>query len=108
MSLNVRNHADFLKVLAHCSAKQRKAILHNVSPKLLKCLCECSLNILKGNVKLTLSQKRHLSRHKQMLRTLADRKTPVKKKKQLLVQKGGFLPALLTPILTTLAGLFLK
>jgi hypothetical protein len=108
MSHNVRNHSDYLKVLAHCNAKQRKVLLENVSPKLLKCLCECCLNVLNGNVKLTSDQKRHLSRHKKVLRTLVDRKTPVKRKRQILVQKGGFLPALLGPIISTLAGLFLK
>ena len=108
MSHNVRKHSDFLKVLSKCNAKQRKVILQNASPSLLKCLCECGLNILKGNVKLSPSQKRQLSRHKQMLRILADRKVPVKRKRQGLVQKGGFLPALFGPILSTLAGLFLK
>ena len=108
MSHSLRSHGDFLKVLAKCKAKQRKALLQNISPGLLKCLCECSLNVLKGNVKLTSSQKQLLRRHRKVLRSLADRKTTVKRKKQLLVQKGGFLPALLGPILSTLAGLFIK
>lgn len=108
MSHNVRKHGDFLKVLTQCTPKQRKALLQNASPNLLRCLCECCLNVLKGNVKLSASQKRHLSRHKQVLRTLADRKTPVKRKRQILVQKGGFLSTLLRPILSTLAGLFIK
>ncbi len=82
--------------------------MQNISPKLLKCLCECCLNVLKGNVKLTASQKQNLSRHRKVLRDLADRKVSVKRKKHILVQKGGFLPALLRPILSTLAGLFLK
>lgn len=108
MSQTLRTHGDILKVLAKCKTRQRKALLQNITPGLLKCLCECSLNVLKGNVKLSPSQKRLLSRHKKVLRSLADRKTSVKRKKQLLIQKGGFLPALLGPILSTIAGLFIK
>ena len=108
MSHDVRKHSEFLKVLVRCSAKQRKALLHKAGPKLLKTLCECTLNVLKGNVRLTTRQKRQLVRHKKNLRFLADKKISYKRKKQLLIQKGGFLPALLAPILSTLAGLFLK
>ena len=108
MSHSVKKHGDFLKVLAKCNPKQRKALLQHISPDLLKCLCECCLNVLKGNVSLSTSQKRQLSRHRRVLRSLADRKTPNKRKKQLLLQKGGFLPALLGPIISTLAGLFIK
>lgn len=108
MSHSVKNHADFLKVLASCSPKQRKALMQNVSPSLLKCLCECCLNVLKGNVKLTTTQKQSLSRHRKVLREMSDRKVPVKRKKRIVVQKGGFLPLLLKPILSTLAGILLK
>lgn len=107
MSHSVKKHGDFLKVLAKCNAKQRKALILNINPNLLKCLCECSLNVLKGNVKLTSNQKKQLSRHKRTLRTLVDRKISTKRKKKIL-QKGGFLPALLAPILSTLAGLFIR
>ena len=108
MSHSVKKHGDFLKVLAKCNTKQRKALLQHISLELLKCLCECCLNVLKGNVSLSASQKRQLGRHRRVLRSMADRKTPNKRKRQLLLQKGGFLPALLGPILSTLAGLFIK
>ena len=97
-----------LKVLAKCDSKLRKSILQKASSSLLRSLCECSLNVLKGNVKLTSTQKKKLSRHRHKLRTLADRKVSNKRKKQLMIQQGGFLGALLTPVLATLAGLLFK
>lgn len=108
MSHRVRKHSEFLKMLSQCSIKQRKALLKNASSDLLKSICECSLNVLKGNVRLNARQKGRLTRHKRSLRLLADRKISYKRKKQILIQKGGFLPALLGPIIGTLAGLFLK
>ena len=87
MSHNVRKHSEFLKVLARCSAKQRKALLQNAGPALLKSLCECTLNVLKGNVRLTSHQKRQLVRHKRNLRLLADRKVSLKRKKQPIMSR---------------------
>ena len=108
MSDNVKNNAHLLKILSNCKPKMRKAILEHASPSLLKSLCECSLNVLNGNVRLTTHQKRKLSRHKRKLRALADRKIAVRHKKSMLVQEGGFIGALIQPILATLAGLLLK
>lgn len=81
----------------------RKTIIKTGDKELLTCLCECSKNVLKGNVPLTTNQKSHLRRHKRALRELALKKTS-KKKKVALIQKGGFLGALLTPILSLLGG----
>ena len=89
-----------------CGAKPSmiKAVLKGASPDLINALTECSLNVLKGNVRLSPAQKRQLSRYKQNLRALARKKTSVKRRKQIL-QKGGFLGALLKPVLGVLGGL---
>jgi hypothetical protein len=58
-----------------------------------------------GNVKITKAQRKKLARHAQVLRTLSTRKTPINKKKKILIQKGGFLPALLAPVLGLAASL---
>ena len=92
------------------SLRQRHGIIDGTSSELIKAICECGLNCLKGNVSLTNVQKQKLNRHKQKLRLLADKKQSLKKKKELSVQKGGFVPLLIKPILgaiTTLASLLL-
>ena len=108
MSRHVKSNAHLLKVLSECSPELRKSILQSASNSLLTSLCECCLNVLNGNVRLTSHQKRKLVRHKHKLRTLADRKVARKRKKQMLIQQGGFIGALLGPVLSTLAGLLFK
>jgi hypothetical protein len=56
-------------------------------------------------VPLSVEHKRRLKRHKLSLRKLAQKKTPTKTKKK-IVQNGGFLGAILGPIVKVLGGLF--
>ena len=86
------------------SPKHRQVLLREGGPGLIKCLCECIYNVIKGNVPLGSGQKKKLRRYKKHLRELADRKTSSQKKTKILNQKRGFLPAVLAPILSSLAG----
>ena len=104
MSLCVQRNAPLLKLLCGAKPALIKAILKGASPDLIKALSECSLNVLKGNVRLTPTQKRQLARHKLGLRTLAKKGTSLKRRR-LILQKGGFLGALIKPILGVLSGL---
>lgn len=98
MSARVRKHADLLKVLAKAKPPTCKAIMKTADKDLIHCLCECAHNILNGNVRLSPAQKAKLSRYKQDLRSVS-KKTTSQKRKQQVLQKGGFLPALLAPLL---------
>lgn len=88
-----------------CGAKPAviKAVLKGASPDLVQALSECSLNVLKGNVRLTPAQKRSLCKYKLSLRSLAKKGVSIKKKKEIL-QKGGFIGALLKPVLGVLGS----
>ena len=101
----MKRNASVLQVLHKCKPSVVKAVLKGASPDLIKALCECSLNILKGRIKLSPTQKKKLSRHKNNLRLLATKKTTLKQRKRVL-QKGGFLGALLGPVLGVLGSLF--
>lgn len=106
MSARLKKHSDYLKVLHKSNKKIRSAILENANRELLLCICECVENILNGNVKLTQTESGKLRRHAKVLREIRDKSVNLKTKKDLLVQKGGFLSALLTPIIAGLANLF--
>lgn len=82
----------------------QKSMIKAADGDLVRCLCECALNILKGNVRLTPPQKSKLTRHKHSLRQLASGKLKIGKKKKIL-QKGGFLSALLAPLIPVVGGL---
>ena len=100
----VRNYKDLYRLSKSKSAKQRKAILKQGGMDLSKCICECVLNVIKGNVSLKAGQKKTLHRHRKDLRLLAGKKTVAATKKKILNQRGGFLGAVLGPILASLAG----
>ena len=104
MSSPLEEKFEKLRLLKESSPKVRKRILKDCNSSLLYCLCECALNVLKGTVPLEKAQKKRLGRFKHKLRKLASKKTRVKIKKR-LVQTGGFIGALLTPVLSFLGTL---
>src|SRR5206468_1912497 len=106
MSRTLKKFAPYLKVLQKSSPKvRRKLTKKNCNPEFIKCICECAKNILIGNVDLSPQDKRRLKHHRHSLRKLMLKKTSLKTKKK-IVQTGGFLGALLGPIVKILGGLF--
>ena len=75
----LKKHVPQLKTLKRATPTQRKHILVQANTELITCICECCLNILNGNVKITKVQQKKLSRHAKTLRTLANRGIPVNK-----------------------------
>ena len=106
MSPCLQKHKDLLKVLLKSNSRLAKSLLKEVDNGFIICLCEIVKNVLHGNLKVSSSLRRKLSKHKLALRKLADRSVGVKQKRTLL-QSGGFLPLL--PILVkTVGGMLLK
>lgn len=104
MATKVKRHGEMLQVLSRANPAAVKAIMKTASPELVTTLCECCHNILKGNVPLTVGQKRQLRRYKHNLRELILKKTSNKRRKEIL-QRGGFIGALLGPIVKVLTGI---
>ena len=101
MTSRVKRQAPLLLALAKAHPHVCKAILRGADKDLLQCLSECALNILKGNVSLKPSEKARLTKYRQKLRKVADKKVSLKQKHK-IVQTGGFAPALLAPLLAPL------
>ncbi len=99
MSKRLRKNFELLKILKKAKPNQRKILLESAENDLIYCLCECIDNVLRGNVKITAAKKKELAKYATVLRNIVDRRTKVHKKRALLVQKGGFLPALLAPVI---------
>lgn len=95
-----KEHLSLLKLLS--KTKQPKYIVHELDTDILNCLSECCLNILHGNIPLSFQQKQKLKKHANKVRELTNKKISNKKRKAIL-QTGGFLPALLAPILGAVA-----
>jgi len=99
MSKRIKKYLELLKILKTAKPAQRKVLLQVADNGLIYCLCECIDNVLRGNVKLTPAKKRELAKYIHLLRKIANRKTKIDHKRTLLVQNGGFLPALLAPVI---------
>ena len=92
-----------LRLLHKAPEWLQKHILDKASSELIRCFCDCAHNVLQGNVSLSHRHKQKLKAHKSKLRKLAVCKVALKKK-QIIIQKGGFLPLLLSalaPVITS-------
>lgn len=106
MSARMHQHETFLKLIAATSPRQRKAMLESASPGQILAICETALNILNQLIPLSEGQIQKLHRHRHIIRTLADSKVSVaKKRSHLLKQKGGFFTLLIPPALEILRAL---
>jgi hypothetical protein len=94
--------------LRTANPKLRKAILKHVNPDVIKTLCEISYNTLNGNNKICSKTKKTLAGYKRHLRTLSSSKHSVSAKRKILMQKGGFVPALIGSVLSGLLGAYLN
>lgn len=106
-SLLLPKHIHDLKILHRCKECQRRKFLKNAQHSLIHCICEICFNILNGNVPLNIAQKNKLKKHKNFMRYLTRSKNRklIQQKRKLIIQKGGFLPLILTPLLTIAADL---
>jgi hypothetical protein len=106
MSKRLKKFAPLIKQLHKSTPAKRKKLLREQLNKkeFVHCVCECAKNLLKGKVPLSPSQKRSLRKKRNSLHRLAQRRVSLREKKK-IIQKGGFLGALLGPIASVLGGL---
>ena len=106
MSLRLKRNIHFLKVLQKSKPNQIKAIVANSNKDLLLCICEVIDNILRGTVRLKPKQRTQLLKYKKVLRQLTNKKVKLPAKRKIILnQAGGFLPAILVPALSIAASL---
>lgn len=108
MPSQLRKHVAILRTISKARPDLRHSLLKLADEGLIRSICECADNTLKGHVKLTKLQKSKLSRHKNTLRRLVKKGEHWGKKKRLIVQSGGFLLPLLAPVLGTLLSTLLQ
>jgi len=97
-----RRNACLLEALCHLNKNQRTVFLRTADEKFIRCIRECVFNTLRGNVPLERREKNRLSKYKTALRRIAAKRCNWKDKRKLLVQRGGFLPYIIGPILSIL------
>lgn len=100
-SIGGRN-ACLLEALCHLNKNQRIAFLRNADDKFIRSICECVFNTLRGNVPLERREIKRLEKYKTTLRRISGKRENWRVKRKLLVQRGGFLPYIIGPILSVL------
>lgn len=105
MSKCVIKHMHLLNALARAKPSERRELLKKSNFGLIKSIVECIENVLNGNVKLDKSHIKKLKRHKTQLRKIHSSGKKWSSKKKVIIQSGGgFLPALLLPVITAIAS----
>ena len=100
--LNSQLH--LLHVLKDAKPQARRALLVPADDELIKATVEYVVNTLNRNHKLTKDEKSKFKKYKNRLRALVDPKISFKSERKHLVQKGGFIDALLASVLSGVIG----
>ena len=101
-------HRDYLSLLASFKNKknQRNKLIDLAEKEQVDSLTEVVRNILRGNIALSKRQLSQLRRHRHALRSLAQKRYSINKKKSILKQKGGLIGAILPMALKALTSIF--
>ena len=97
----LKNCANNLKILSNCTKSNQKRIIKGSDKKFMQSLKDCILNVLEGNIRLCEKDKKKLKNYKYTLRKIVQNKA-LKKNKDLIIQKGGFLSIILPGAITLL------
>lgn len=104
MTDRLRKNLSNLRKIFKSKPEKRNQYLKEADSELVKCLCECAINVLNSNVPINQRQTTVLGKHKNLLRLLANRKVSLKSKKSKILRQGGaFILALLRPVLAAIA-----
>lgn len=104
----LKDNRHFLHILKDCKPKLRKVIFENADNGLITTINEIILNTLNGNSPINKKTKQTLKKYKKEMRCLICPKKSINSRRKLLIQKGGFVPALLTALLTGIVGKILE
>lgn len=104
----LKENKFLLYILNKAKPRLRNAIINHCDSEFIKTLSEISLNFLKGNITHSKNINKKLKKFKKKLRTLACSKRSVKVKRNILNQKGGFLPTLIASLLPIIISQFIK
>lgn len=93
-----------LIALSKCKTKLRNSIISNADKETIFSICECILNVMNGNIKLSEDDYKKLKPYRHTFKRLLN-KSNLKTKKKILIQKGGFLQFLLPAAITAIGSI---
>jgi len=106
MSCCVRRNIQLLHTLSRNNRTLTKAILKTGNKDLIDAIWECALNVQTGNIKLKKNELTKIKKFKKQVRKLVQTRKGWKQRRNIIIQSGGgFLPALLAPLISIFSGL---
>lgn len=96
----IKRNSHLLTSFHKLNKQQQKSIVQHLDKDQIKFISEICINLLNQNVPLSDELKKKLLPHKCKIRNLACKQKSLKTKKVIL-QKGGFIPLLLTVLAET-------
>ena len=101
-----RKYLPILKQIQRLGEKAKKQFIKKCDKESINCVSEYAKNVIKSQLSTETHAVATFGRERSNMRVLASKKTSLKKKRRIL-QKGGFLGALLPPVLGVLGSLLL-
>jgi len=101
----IGEHYSFIKRIKKSTPKNREKYLNKASPAEIRSLCECAHNVYSGAIPIPSKIVKRLRPHQKEIRELTFKRGKAEHKRQLLIQKGGFLPLLLGAVLPIIGQL---
>lgn len=95
---------NLLKFLGCCKEKHRKILTKYLDEQEINAICECILNVLYGNIKISASNKKKLAKYKKIFKKLL-KSNKKGEKKQIIVQHGGFLNILIPALISGISSI---
>ena len=112
---HLSKNEELLRILgSKINKRYKKAIINSADKSLIRAICELSLNLLAGNIKLDKHTFEELKKYKHVLRRLVSKQKTkaLATKKKIIIQNGGFLqfliPAIIGGISTIIGDLISK
>ena len=107
MNNPIEKELDVFKYLIskYCTKENQRDLIRRAKGPLINKICECILNIINGQIKLSKEDFEKLKPYKNLFRKLLTKNTKIKEKKRLIIQKGGFLQILIPAIISGLASI---
>ncbi len=96
-------YKKLIELLPKCNKRVFNKIIKNSKKEFIYTLCECVLNVLNGNIKISKNSLEKLKPKKNILRKLI-KKSSIDNKKR-IIQKGGFLEILIPSIISGIASI---
>ena len=109
MSPLAEQHLEFIQFLSKLSPHMRRKLISSLSGCHINTLSEILKNFLLKNITQDPNIIKQLKRYKKQIREVAQNKTPIYKKKQILKsKKGGAILSILLPVATALISSLFK